>query len=110
MDVKLIQKKLRQFAKERDWEQYHSPKNLACALAVEASELLEIFQWLSDKDKFDKKELEEEAADILLYLLRLADMTGIDLEKAALNKLSKNAKKYPVELSRGKSTKYNKLK
>lgn len=109
MDIKSLQQKLRKFAKERDWEKYHSPKNLASALSVEAAELLEIFQWLGEKDKFDKKELEEEAADILLYLLRLADVTGVDLEKAANEKMKKNAKKYPVALSRGKSTKYNKL-
>ena len=89
MDIKTVQKKLREFAQERDWEQFHSPKNLATALAVEAAELLEPFQWLKedesrrlDENSADYGRVEEEIADVMIYLLRLADQLGIDLERA----------------------------
>lgn len=104
--------RLRQFARERDWEQYHSPKNLASALVVEAAELLEHFQWLTeqqsrelDPDKFAR--VREELGDILIYLTRLADELGVDLVAAAMDKLEKNAEKYPAEKVKGKALKYD---
>ena len=108
--IKLL---LREFAKEREWDQFHSLKNLVCALSVEASELLEIFQWidLSDK-KIDvalKEKISDEVADIMLYLIRFADKADINLEEVCLKKIQKNSKKYPVKLSKGISKKYNEL-
>ena len=103
---------LREFAAERDWDQFHSPKNLACALSVEAAELLEHFQWSSDKQALPADQLEavsHEIADVLLYLIRLADKLGIDPVAAATAKLVLNAQKYPVDLSRGSSKKYTEL-
>jgi dCTP diphosphatase len=102
---------LRQFAADRDWDQFHSPKNLATALTVEAAELLEHFQWLKDgsaaelpSEKFER--VREELADVLLYLIRLADKLDVDLASAARDKLEVNARKYPVEKVRGSSKKY----
>lgn len=113
--MKKITHKLRKFAKSRKWDQFHSPKNLACALCVECSELLELFQWSqgnkwSDlKDKKLRKKVEEELADILLYLLRFADKGGFNLNKAANFKIELNAKKYPVSKSCGTDKKYTDL-
>lgn len=92
---------LRTFAKERDWGQFHAPKNLACALSVEASELLEHFQWLTEEqsrtiDAEKKAEVAAEAADVFLYLLQFCDQLDIDLMAAARQKLQVNAVKYPV--------------
>ena len=102
---------LRQFAAARDWDQFHSPKNLAMALTVEAAELLEHFQWLKEgsgeeigPEKFEQ--VREELADVLLYLVRLADKLEVDLMQAAREKLEKNAEKYPAEQVRGSSRKY----
>jgi NTP pyrophosphatase (non-canonical NTP hydrolase) len=105
---------LRKFASDRDWDQFHSPKNLAIALNVEAAELLEHFQWMSEADStaLDPEQqamVREEAADVLLYLIRLADKLGIDLLAAASEKIGLNAKKYPVEKARGSSKKYTEL-
>lgn len=105
---------LRDFARARDWEQFHSPKNLAAALAVEASELLEHFQWLTEEQSRqladDKKaKVAEEVADVLLYLLQLSDKLGIDPLDAAQAKLQANACKYPVDRARGSSKKYNEI-
>jgi NTP pyrophosphatase (non-canonical NTP hydrolase) len=102
------------FAAERDWNQFHNPKNLAMAVAAEAGELLEHFQWLTAEEAAGlapdaREEVGFECADILLYLLRLTDELGIDLAAAAKKKLVLNAEKYPVEKSRGRATKYNKL-
>lgn len=102
------------FAAARDWEQFHNPKNLAMALAGEAGEVLEHFQWLTFEQAADlpeetRAEIALECADVLLFLLRLTDKLNIDLAAAAERKLALNAKKYPVEKSRGKATKYNKL-
>lgn len=102
---------LRDFAAERDWEPFHSPRNLATALAVEAAELLEPFQWLTDEQSRDltpgtRAAVEDELADVLLYLVRLADKLDVDLVQAAHAKIAKNAVKYPVEKSRGTSRKY----
>lgn len=94
--------RLRLFAKERNWEVFHSPKNLSMALSVEASELVEIFQWLNDQQSWDimtqsdlKIAVEDEVADIMLYLLRFVDVLNIDLQSALENKIKKNALKYP---------------
>lgn len=105
---------LRAFTAERDWDQFHSPKNLASALIVEAGELLEHFQWHSSEDssRLDAQELqeiEEEIADVLFFLVRLADKLNVDLLAASARKLDLNRKKYPVEKARGRSTKYTKL-
>ena len=105
---------LRRFALDRDWNQFHSPKNLAIALNVEAAELLEHFQWMSEAestalDPEQQAKVRQEAADVLLYLVRLADKLGIDLLAAASEKIAINAKKYPVEKARGSSKKYTEL-
>jgi dCTP diphosphatase len=107
-----LMRALRKFATERDWDQFHSPKNLACALSVEAAELLEHFQWSSDNQALPADQLEavsHEIADVLLYLIRLADKLGIDPVAAATAKLVLNAQKYPIDLSRGSSKKYTEL-
>jgi dCTP diphosphatase len=111
MDIKAIQNQLREFAVERDWEQFHSPKNLAAALSVEASELLEHFQWIESAASYKlprgkKEEVAQEMADVLNYLIRLSDVLKIDLEKAVNEKIKLNAEKYPAELVRGSSKKY----
>ena len=103
---------LRQFAAERDWDQFHSPKNLASALAVEAAELLERFQWLTEDQsrKLAPEELarvREEMADVLNYLVRLADKLDVNLLDAARDKIKVNAVKYPVEKARGSARKYS---
>ena len=113
-DIESLQMALRDFAAERDWDQFHSPKNLATALAVEAAEILEHFQWLTEEQsrslpEAKRTEAAEELADVLLFLVRLADKLDIDLMSAATAKLSKNAEKYPVAKSKGKSTKYTEL-
>lgn len=109
-----LRDRLREFASERDWEQFHTPKNLAAALIVEAAELLEHFQWASDLESrklpVDKLEaVQEELADVLIYLIRLADKLDVDLLMAAEKKLKKNAAKYPVAKARGTSKKYTEL-
>lgn len=101
---------LRRFAHERDWERFHSPKNLASALIVEAGELLEPFQWMGEDEsrrlpEVERERVGEELADVLLYLVRLADVLGIDLHAAALRKIGINARKYPVEPARGNARK-----
>ena len=98
---------LREFADERDWDQFHSPKNLAAALSVEAAELLEHYQW--SETASDPAKVREELADVLLYLIRLADKLDIDLAAAARDKIALNAAKYPVEKVRGSARKYTDL-
>jgi dCTP diphosphatase len=105
---------LRAFAADRDWDQFHSPRNLATALAVEAAELLEPFQWLTDEQSRHlppetRTAVEEELADVLLYLVRLADKLDVDLEPAAFAKIARNAEKYPVDKAKGSSRKYTEL-
>ncbi len=114
MDIKSVQNRLRAFAQEREWEQFHSPKNLATALAVEAAELLEPFQWLKDEESrqlaqnpSDYARVEEEIADVMIYLLRLADQLEIDLDRVVEEKIRKNGEKYPVALAKGNAVKYN---
>lgn len=105
---------LRQFAADRDWSQFHTPKNLASALTVEVAELLEHFQWLREGSVEELgpatlADVRQELADVLLYLVMLADTLDIDLMTAARDKLEKNAKKYPVDKARGTSRKYSEL-
>ena len=112
MDIFKIQNQLQKFASERDWEQFHSPKNLSMALSVEASELVEIFQWLTleESDFPDQKQLDSirsEVADIAMYLIRFCDVLKINLEEAIEEKFIENGNKYPIELSKGSSKKYN---
>ena len=107
-----IKTRLRDFAAARDWDQFHSPKNLAMALIVEAAELVEHFQWLTEEQSQTlppKKlaEVEQEIADIQIYLIRLADKLGVDMEKAVNAKIELNEKKYPVGKVRGSAEKYN---
>ncbi len=111
-DLLMLRDQLRAFAAARDWDQFHSPKNLSMALMVEVAELMEHFQWLTEEQSgklaADKMaEVSEELADILLYLVRLSDKLGVDLRAAALDKLEKNAKKYPADKVRGSSKKYS---
>jgi NTP pyrophosphatase (non-canonical NTP hydrolase) len=113
-DLSALRTALRQFAAERDWDQYHCPKNLAIAVSVEAGELLELFQWLSESASHSLSpdhvaKVREEMADVLLYLIRLADRLNIDLIAAARDKLAVNAKKYPIDKARGSSRKYTEL-
>ena len=102
---------LRAFTAARDWDQFHSPKNLAMALSVEAAELLEVFQWMTEADSRNlepaaKAAASEEIADVLLYLILLSDALGIDPVAAAERKMVANAQKYPVDKARGTSKKY----
>jgi dCTP diphosphatase len=110
-ELLILRDKLRVFAEAREWDQFHSPKNLSMALMVEVAELMEHFQWLTEAQSFslaaeNKVAVGEELADILLYLIRLSDKLGVDLQQAALRKLEKNAVKYPVEQVRGSAKKY----
>lgn len=110
-----LRARLRRFVAERDWDQFHNPKNLVMALSVEAGELVEHFQWLTLEQSANlppdtRAEVELEVADVLLFLLRLCDKLDIDPVQAAAKKLDLNAKKYPVAKAHGKATKYDKLK
>ncbi len=109
-----LRDRLRRFAEERDWDQFHAPKNLAMALSVEAAELLEHFQWLSEEESNKlsarrREKVREELADVLLYLIRLADKLDVDLVRAASDKIERNARKCPVHKARGNSKKYTDL-
>ena len=116
-DVGAIQEHLRVFVREREWEQFHDPKNLAMSLAIEAGELMEIFQWVNTgdaaaltADPIKAAAVREEMADVLAYLLRLADVLSVDLHEAVWDKLEKNASKYPVHLAKGNSRKHTEFK
>lgn len=109
-DLDALRERLREFARERDWQPFHSPKNLAMALSVEAAELLEHFQWLTESESRalapDRlAAVGEECADVLLYLVQLADQLGIDLLDAARRKMARNALRYPVGATRGHARK-----
>lgn len=111
--MKKLQKDIQGFVAERDWQQFHSPKNLAMALAVETAELLEIFQWMTEDEslRVSKKthdHIEEEIGDVMIYLTTLATKFDIDPIRAAMKKITKNAEKYPAEKCRGQSTKRSK--
>jgi len=115
--VTKLQLQLQAFASERDWEQFHTPKNLIMALMGEVGELAEIFQWLTADqaaevmgDAVKADHVREELADVFGYILRLADVLGVDLEKALLAKITSNDAKYPIEKSRGNAKKYTELK
>ena len=110
-DLEELKQRLRTFAAERDWEQYHSPKNLAMALIVEAAELVEHFQWLTEAqsrelDPAKREQVAQELADVFIYLVRLADRLDIDLLAAAARKIALNAEKYPADRVRGSARKY----
>ena len=105
---------IRKFTHERDWEQFHSPKNLSMALSVEVAELVEVFQWLTQEQSrrlspAKKQAVEEEIGDVTILLLMLADELGVDVLEAARKKLQRNRAKYPVEKARGRAEKYNEL-
>ena len=110
-ELEEIKLRLSQFAKAREWDQFHSPKNLSMALIVEAAELVEHFQWLTEEESINLNaekltKIEEEVADIFIYLIRLSDKLGIDLLDVASNKILKNESKYPADLVRGSPKKY----
>lgn len=116
MEIVEIQRLMARFADDRDWGQFHSPKNLVMALSGEVGELTEIFQWLTPEasaaitsDPEGRRRVEEELADVFLYLARLADVLGVDLFDAAVRKVELNGENYPVEKSRGSAAKYTDL-
>jgi dCTP diphosphatase len=109
-----LRRDVRAFAEARDWQQFHTPKNLAMALSVEAAELLERFQWLTPEqsstlDAERREQVQQEMADVLIYLVRLADVLGIDLAAAAAGKMRLNAAKYPADKAKGSAAKYSEL-
>ena len=101
-----LKKVLRKFNEERDWDQFHSPENLAKSISIEAGELLECFQWDNNSNK---ENICEELADVITYCIMLADKLDVSIEDIVLNKLEKSKKKYPVDKAKGVSTKYDKL-
>lgn len=101
-----LKEAFRQFTEERDWDQFHTPENLAKSISIEAGELLECFQW---NDDFDKEGVCEELADVISYCVMLADKLDVDLKNIVMEKLEKTRAKYPVEKAKGKATKYDKL-
>jgi NTP pyrophosphatase (non-canonical NTP hydrolase) len=105
-DIEDLQRRFLQFRDERDWAQFHTPKDLAMSLSIEAAELLELFLWKQPDEEVDRERIREELADVLNNALLLASHYQIDVREAVLDKLAKNAEKYPVETSRGKSDKY----
>lgn len=115
LDTREIQGKIRDFAEERDWVQFHTPKNLTMALSIEASELMEHFQWLTSAeseqimDGAKATAVRHEMADVAVYLLRLADLLKVDLAQAIEEKMQLNAQKYPVEKAKGHARKYDEL-
>jgi len=104
-------RKVIEFRDERNWRQFHNPKDLSISLALEASELLENFQWRTNEEAIaeNQENIWDEMADVAIYLIALADLLDVDMEEAILTKLAKNAKKYPVDKSYGSLTKYTKL-
>ena len=105
--MKEIMNEIKKFNEERDWDQFHSPENLAKSISIEAGELLECFQW--DNENYNKQEVYEELADVFTYCFQMAMKLGVDPKEIILSKLEKTKKKYPVEKAKGVSTKYNKL-
>lgn len=113
-ELEELRDRLRDFTKARDWDQFHSPKNLSMALAGEAAEILEIFQWLTEEQSRDlppeaHAQARDEIADVLLYLIRLSDQLGIDPAAEARRKLVDNDRKYPADKARGNAKKYTEL-
>lgn len=101
-----IKKRVREFRDDREWRQFHSPENLAKAISIEASELLEHFLW---DNNYDKEDVGEELADVMIYCLHMADSIGVDIEEVIKKKMDKNEKKYPIEKAKGTSKKYTEL-
>lgn len=113
IDLPSILQEIKQFSEDRDWDQFHSVKNLSMALNIEAAELMELFQWMKEEDSNRAHEnpvlmekLQDEVADVFIYLMRIVSKAGINLEDSVRQKMKKNALKYPVDLSRGNSKKY----
>ena len=111
-DIKNLQSKISSFCEERDWDKFHTPKNLAISICLEAAELLENFQWSEDLilDRENVVKISDEIADVLIYAIRLCEIMGLDPIDIANKKIEKNGVKYPVKLSKGKSEKYTDLK
>lgn len=116
IDVEILTAALKRFADDRDWQQFHSPKNLLMALTGEVGELCEIFQWMSEADSTDAAKrpetaqaVKDELADVLMYLVRLASVLGVDLNEAVVTKLALNGLKYPVDKAKSTSKKYDQL-
>lgn len=114
IDYKQLSQALSDFAQERDWEQFHSPKNLVMSLNTEVGELTEIFQWLSEVESYQIKDdpekfahVQQELADVLMNLVRLSDVLGVDLDLAVQNKLAQTIEKYPADKVKGKKQKYS---
>jgi len=107
-DIEQIQDELRRFNQERDWDQFHNGKDLAIGLSVEASELLEAFLWKKPEDAKPEK-IKEELADVLNYAFQMADKYNLDIKEIMLNKIRRNAEKYPVEKAKGSAKKYDEL-
>ena len=101
-----VKKAIVKFTKDRDWDQFHSPANLAKSIAIESGELLECFQW---NDNFNKEDVCEELADVIIYVILLADKLDVNLEEIIMQKMEKNSKKYPIEKAKGNSKKYTEL-
>lgn len=111
MDLNELKKQLRNFAEERDWQGFHAPKNLVMAMNVEVAELMEHFQWLTEEqsENLDEKvfdEVQYEVADVFIYLVRLSDRLGVDLDAVVSEKIKRNAEKYPIEKCQGSAAKY----
>lgn len=115
LDLKQLEEQLSEYASEREWEKYHTPKNLSMALTVEAGELMEIFQWLTEEESYrvkdkghpKKEAVADEVADVLTYLVRLSSVLDINIIDALQNKMKKNALKYPIEKAKGNALKYD---
>lgn len=105
--MKEIMNEIDKFNKERDWGKFHTPENLAKCISIESAELLECFQW--DSENYNKQDVYEELADVFTYCFQMAMVLSVDPKEIILNKLEKTKRKYPVEKSKGKSTKYDKL-
>ena len=104
--MKEVFDRIRKFSEDRDWNQFHTPENLAKSISIEAAELLEHFQWDS---RYDKQKVSEELADVMVYCINMADALGVDIKEIILDKMDKNEKKYPVEKAKGNSKKYTEL-
>src|SRR4030042_3855233 len=113
-DIKDLQKRIGKFVEDRDWKQFHNHKDMAVSLVLEATEVLEHFQWKNPNEilqhaKTHKEDLSDELADVAVYLFELADNLNIDLKRAVLKKIKKNSHKYPIEKAKGKNKKYTDL-
>ena len=105
--LEVLKQEIEQFNKDRDWDQFHSPANLAKSISIEANELLECFQW--DEEHYDIEEVKEELADVMNYCIQMSNKLNLDIKEIIEWKLAITGKKYPVDKAKGKSTKYNKL-